>query len=48
MQYEPAIGRYGDSGPASSPMIKSAKDGEEEEQSTRSLNCLPSPCGGSS
>ena len=48
MQYELVKGRSGDGGLASSLMIKSVKDGEEEEESTRSWNCLHSPRGGSS
>ena len=46
-QYEPIKGRSGDGGLTASPIIKLAKDGEEE-MSTRSWNYLPSPRGGSS
>ena len=44
-QYEPAKGRFDEGGQAASPMIKSAKDREEEQCS---WNCSPSSRGGSS
>ena len=34
-------GRSSEGGPAASPMIKSAKYGEEEDESMRSWNFLP-------
>ena len=33
-QYEPIKGQSDEGGPTASPMIKSSKDGEEEEEST--------------
>ena len=47
-QYEPAKWRSNDGGLTTSLMIKSTKDGEEEEKSTCNWNYLPSPYGGSS
>ena len=44
-QYEPAKRRSDDSEPTAYSMIKSTKDKEEEEESTRSWNCLHSPRG---
>ena len=45
MQHKPAKERSSDGGPTASPMIKSAKDGEDGVESSHGWNYIPALMG---